>query len=210
MQVQQDIATPTKLRGGTSAIAHIDELGYLGQPPAEHGVGEGIEAPSEMMSPEQLTAVEAHIATKMLEQNGWAILDELFRTTGEAIGHTKFYVLPTLVSLPKIKEALGEHGESFVTMFTELQGDIETISQTLLSLRKEHAGKVHLPTADEFVTISNLADAYNNLMHQLDLVVGQKVLDQLAILDVVGLGSDHLAEVYMELASQVATVGSAE
>lgn len=178
-------------RGQTSVMHLVDECCYT-----EVVEPAPLKAPEPGMSVEELEVIEAHVAKKLLEQNGWAILAELHRNCLTQLGLTKFFVLPVIATMDEIKVRLGDHADEFETAFDQLREDIEAASASVLELASMHTTRTETPVAEELTEIEALADLYNTMLNQLDTVIGQKMLSQLAVLQEYGISADNLTNVY--------------
>lgn len=137
---------------------------------------------------EAVVAVQGDVAEKLLEQNGWSILRQLFGACAQHLVTTQDFVLPALAGFEDYKAQLDDP-TAFQKNLQTLVADLGAMAEALQLATGRHVGKEGAPTAEELTLVGELTLAYNQVQSQLELSIDPLIFSMIDTMKAAGITS---------------------
>lgn len=142
---------------------------------------------------EAVVAVQGEVAEKLLEQNGWSIIRQLFGACAQHLVTTRGFIEPAMAGFESFKDKL-EDPIAFQKNLQTLVADLSAMAEALQVASSRHVGKEGAPTAEELPLVGELTLAYSQVQSQLELSVDPLIFSMIDTMKAAGIDSFEVAQ----------------
>lgn len=137
---------------------------------------------------EEVGATSELAATALLQQDGWAILDQMQKELLKGIAATSLIVLPVQQNMEDVLSKVSDP-EGLTKIMGTLRNDISEVIKTVDVLGAKHAGKKGEVVAEDMGTVDAVSLGYTKLQTVLERAIQPLVLQVADTLEAAGITS---------------------